>query len=259
MDDRRPRAAGLSAAAEIYDQPINLGDPDSSHALMLQMIRPGTRVLEFGCATGRMSELLRAQGSSVTGIEIDPACARLARQFADAVHEIDLDVERASQRLAGERFDVLVFGDVLEHLRDPETVLRDALKLLTPGGEVVVSIPNMAHADVRLSLLEGQVTYGDCGLLDRTHLRWFTRDSLELLLTEAGLEPVQWERTRRAVGATEIPYRREAIPQALRSWVAEQPEATTYQFVVRSRRRTALPAGTGSTATLVDWSRYPVA
>ncbi len=254
MTNLPARSSRRPAATLVYDQPIDLNAVNDSHAFMLKMIAPGSRVLEYGCATGRMTEIMRRMKCSVTGIEINPEAAKLARAHALAVHVIDLDAERVSQRLAGQTFDVLVFGDVLEHLRDPATVLRDALKLLAPDGSVVVSVPNMAHADVRLALLEGQVNYADWGLLDRTHLRWFTRDSLERFLSDAGLEVTEWRRTVRAVTESEVAYDREAVPKALLQWLARQPEVTTYQFVVQARRRRATaPALAGQTHS-ANWA-----
>ncbi len=239
MTNLPPRAQRRSKLGLIYDQPIDVKASNDSHALMLKMIPRDCRVLEYGCATGRMTEIMRDRGCAVTGIEINPEAAALARRYAEAVHVIDLDSERASQRLAGQSFDVLVFGDVLEHLRDPGIILKDALKLLSPSGSVVISVPNMAHGDLRLALLEGQVNYGDWGLLDRTHLRWFTRNSLEQMLADAGLEVLEWQRTVRGITESEIAYDRAAVPKALLQWLGQQPEATTYQFVVRAQRRRA--------------------
>lgn len=231
-------AAASTVRTLFYDQPINLDDSNDSHALMLRMIGEGHSVLEYGCATGRMSRVLQQMGCAVTGIEVDPTAAALARPYTETVEVIDLDHERASERLRDEAYDVIVFGDVLEHLRDPAAVLQDAVRLLAPDGRVVISLPNMAHADVRLALLAGSVPYGDCGLLDRTHLRWFTHDSLIELLASAGLEAFEWQRTVRAIGKTEVPYNQATVPEGLCDWLTQQPEATTYQFVVQARRTT---------------------
>ena len=104
---------------------------------------------------------------------------------------------------------------------------------LRPEGEVLLSIPNIAHADVRLALLRGNFDYQWCGLLDETHLRFFTRRSLTTFLHDCGLAPLTWDRTQRAVGETEIEW----VPiedEGLVEWVAGQPDADTYQFIVRA-------------------------
>ena len=220
----------------VYDHAVDPEAPNNSHAMMLRMVGRDCRVLEFGCATGGMTRALCAQGCTVVGVEIDASAAEAARRFAQAVHVCDLDRERISERLPGERFDVIIFGDVLEHLRDPQQSLTDAMQLLAADGRVVISVPNMAHGDVRLALLEGQVPYADLGLLDRTHRHWFTRDNLLSLLQACGLKVVEWQRTIQKITKSEVPYNRAAVPRGLLLWLGQQPEATTYQFVVTARR-----------------------
>ena len=237
----------------VYNHSVDASAQNNSHALMLGLIGHGQRVLEVGCATGGMTVALGAQGCTVVGIEIDPDAAEQARRHAESVHVVDLDGERLSARLPGERFDVIVFGDVLEHLRNPQATLADALQLLRAGGRVVISVPNMAHADVRLALLEGQVPYADLGLLDRTHRHWFTRDNLQALLKSCGLRATQWQRTVQPLGKTEIPFNREAVPWALRHWLKRQPEASTYQFIVQAQRAAEVPTAAELPAATARW------
>lgn len=237
----------------VYDHAVDPEAANNSHAMMLRMVGRDCRVLEFGCATGGMTRALRAQGCTVVGVEIDAEAAEGARRFAEAVHVCDLDRERISARLPGERFDVILFGDVLEHLRDPQLSLSDAMQLLAADGRVVISVPNMAHGDVRLALLEGQVPYADLGLLDRTHRHWFTRDNLLALLKACGLGVVDWQRTVKKITESEVPYQRAAVPKGLLLWLGQQPEATTYQFVVTARRG-AWPTGARLADASARWS-----
>jgi SAM-dependent methyltransferase len=96
------------------------------------------------------------------------------------------------------QFDVIVYGDILEHLRNPMEVFRGFNRSLRPGGLVIVSVPNLAHAWIRLSLLFGQFQYSDRGILDRTHLRFFTLRTFQEFLYDAGLD---WEE----IVATPVP------------------------------------------------------
>jgi SAM-dependent methyltransferase len=132
------------------------------------------------------------------------------------------------------QFDVVVFGDVLEHLRDPLLVLRQALPLLRPGGSVVLSIPNIGHGAVRLGLLKGQFEYRSLGLLDTTHLRFFTRESVLRLLDECGLIGIDVRRTTAGLFETELGIKPEDYDPALVQTVLDDPDATTYQFVIRA-------------------------
>jgi SAM-dependent methyltransferase len=162
-------------------------DPHSSHAVILRRLGDGRsrRALDVGAADGFLAELLTRQGWQVTALERDPAQAAKARGRCHDVIIADLD--EAAPRLEGV-FDVIVYGDVLEHLADPLPVLVALNRSLAPGGRVIVSVPNVAHLWVRLSLLLGRWEYADRGILDRTHVRFFTRRSFARLLGDAGLD-----------------------------------------------------------------------
>jgi SAM-dependent methyltransferase len=162
-------------------------DPHSSHAVILGRLGEGRgrRALDVGAADGFLAELLTRQGWQVTALERDPAQAAKARGRCHEVIVADLD--SAILHLEGV-FDAIVYGDVLEHLSDPLPVLVALNRSLAAGGRVIVSVPNVAHLWVRLSLLLGRWDYGDRGILDRTHLRFFTRRSFVRFLGDAGLD-----------------------------------------------------------------------
>ena len=134
--------------------------------------------------------------------------------------------------LAGEEFDVVLFADVLEHLKEPGDVLRRVRPFVAENGSVIASIPNVAHGSVRLALLSGEFRYRDWGLLDDTHLRFFTRASIQDLFEETGYVVTHWMRQRLDLGETEISVPN--VPDAVREWLASDPETTTYQFVLRA-------------------------
>jgi SAM-dependent methyltransferase len=208
--------------------------PESTHNLVLGLIPPGAHILEFGCATGYMSHVLASRlGCSVVGVELDAEAAQEAARHCERVlvgdaEELDLEAE-----LGGDRFDVILFADVLEHLREPATLLQRVRPLLAEGGVLVASIPNIAHASVRLALLAGSFRYGETGLLDRTHLRFFTREGIQDLFESSGYGIIQWLRRRLEIEESEILVPAE-IPAEARAWATDDTEATTYQFVVRA-------------------------
>lgn len=208
-------------------------NPASTHSKIVSLVPPATRVLEFGCATGYMSQVLKDRlGCTVVGIEIDPEAAALAEQHTERVIVGDAEKIDYAAELAGEEFDVVLFADVLEHLKEPADVLRRVRPFVAESGVVVASIPNIAHASVRLALLGGEFRYRESGLLDDTHLRFFTRASIQDLFEETGYAITHWLRQRLDVGETEIKVPQ--VPDAVREWLASDPEATTYQFVLRA-------------------------
>ena len=216
----------------IYDFTIDVAS-DSTHATVVRMVGRDKRVLELGPATGYMSEVLSANGCTVTGIEIDEQMAAEAAKHAERVVVGDLDTLDLAAELGDARFDVIVAADVLEHLKDPLAVLRRLRPLLAEEtGYFVVSLPNIAHGSVRLALMEGHFEYRDLGLLDRTHLRFFTRESIEEMFDEAELAIVEVRRQVLNVDASEVGYDSTSVPAETVVALNEDPDARTYQFVL---------------------------
>lgn len=174
-----------------YDFPVDIDNPSNAHGIQLRMLKDqGRRVLDIGCHSGLMGSMIKAKlNAEVVGLDFDPVALDHARARLDRVHDVDLESESWAEDLLskGERdFDVALFGDVLEHTSDPEFILRETRKLLKPQGKVIVSLPNVANLRVRLSLLRGNFEYADSGILDRTHLRFFTLESAHALLERSG-------------------------------------------------------------------------
>jgi 2-polyprenyl-3-methyl-5-hydroxy-6-metoxy-1,4-benzoquinol methylase len=221
-----------------YDTEID-EHSESSHGVMLRMIGRDTRVLEIGCSTGAMTKVLVGHGCSVVGIEFEPAAAEKAGEFAERVIVGDVETLDLGAELGDDRFDVVVFGDVLEHLRDPVSVVRKSSRVLADDGCVVMSVPNVAHGDVRLALLKGEFRYRPIGLLDATHLRFFTRDSLEELLHDSGFVPVAMHRLELGLFDSELELDRGDFDPELVAQIEAEPESSTYQFVVKAVPGTA--------------------
>ncbi|HEY3087544.1 MAG TPA: methyltransferase domain-containing protein [Jatrophihabitantaceae bacterium] len=218
-----------------YDIEVDLANRQgTSHALLVEMVGANKRVLDAGCDTGYLGEALGAFGNQTSGVEINPVTAEEARHKLARVAVGDLENTDLVEVFGRASFDVVVFGDVLEHLRDPLSVLRQARPLLASGGSVLISTPNIAHGDVRLALLNGQFNYTKLGILDETHTRFFTRTSLVDFLHDAGFVLVELRRTKAELFSTEVGVRAEDFDASVVEAVRADPEATTYQFVVRA-------------------------
>jgi len=165
-------------------------DPYSSHAIILARLGEGRGrcALDVGAADGFLAERLTARGWRVTAVEGDHELAGQARSKCAEV--VVADLEQPIPSLPGP-FDAVIFGDVLEHLSDPLSVLRAIAAHAAPRGIVIVSVPNVAHLWIRLSLLLGRFAYQDRGILDRSHLRFFTRRTFRALLAEAHLSVLE--------------------------------------------------------------------
>jgi 2-polyprenyl-3-methyl-5-hydroxy-6-metoxy-1,4-benzoquinol methylase len=178
----------MFAATEGY-----YADEDINHAVVriLRNARtpehgPGT-VLDIGCGRARLGAEIEKLGYRVTGIDNNPIAQTTARRRLAEVLDCNIiDFGRLGALLDGRRFDWLVTADVLEHLPDPLGALRCYRRFLQPHGRLVISLPNVAVWDNRLRLMCGHFDYADSGVLDRTHLRFFTFRTARRLLAEAG-------------------------------------------------------------------------
>ena len=160
--------------------------PGTTLGKMVTYVRPGQRVLDVGCGAGRLAKHLTAAGAKVVGIERQPEAAALARQHCTRVIEKDLDDLELLD--PNERFDVMIFADVLEHLVRPDALLKSLARNLADGGFVLVSLPNIAYYKIRWRLLRGRFEYEPFGIMDRSHLRFFTRDTALELLRDGGFQ-----------------------------------------------------------------------
>lgn len=217
-------------------------DPYSSHSVMLRWLGEGhgRTLLDVGAADGLLSRKLTARGWRVTGIECDPALAQAGEAHCERMIVANLDREIPQVETV---FDAIVYGDVLEHLADPQRVLTEIGRLLAPDGFVVISVPNVAHFVIRLSLLVGKFEYIDRGILDHTHLRFFTERSLRALVANAGLRIERFTATPAPLYQV-LPTRFHkpwlAATHAINGWIAHGvPRLMGYQFVVLARRKEA--------------------
>lgn len=214
-------------------------DPAESTAMIATMIPSGARVLDVGCGTGSVSRLIiDACGCTVLGLE--PDADRAAAASANGIEIVGAQlIEELISRLG--LFDVVLFADVLEHLVDPFEALRLAQKFLRVRGAVVASLPNIAHWTVRLNLLRGRFDYQPLGIMDATHLRWFTRRSLFRLFAQAGYSVVE---TKASAGMwMEVyqsrPWRwipRRVLRKVLQGAALVWPTLFGCQYVIRAER-----------------------
>jgi SAM-dependent methyltransferase len=212
------------------------------YALVADRLPEGCSVLELGCHTGSFGKVLSDRGHRFVGVEADPEAAGVARGRGLDVRQGDAERDGFLEELTGP-FDAVVLMDVLEHLRDPAALLRRLKFLLRAGGLLLVTGPNVAYWAVRKSLLFGHWDYADGGVMDRTHLRFFTAATWRALLERAGY-PV--ECVEPAEGMIPLESRLERLPGVRRlvgplrrSALRLLPGLFTVVYLLQARNGTA--------------------
>ena len=218
---------------------IEASETNSSWAFLCHKISESSDVLEFGPSYGYMTRYLKEEKlSRVTIVEYDAECANIASEFAEKT--IVADIERPSlwvSPLADDRFDFIVFGDVLEHLRDPKTTILEAIKFLRPGGCLLVSLPNVGHNSVLIDLFNGKFEYRKIGIMDETHLRFFTLDSAKKLIESTGMCVEHVDKVLVPEEETFIRSTIDDLPSMIRPFVRDRPDGQVYQYVLTAKLR----------------------
>ena len=185
--DAEPRNLDTSLSKDSTCSPYRFNSRGyGSHQAITELIRPGTSVLDIGCASGYlMTHLQNSKGCRCVGIEQSREAALVARNAGFRVLNDDA-LDGIANIAKTDRFDHIVFGDVLEHLVDPMAVLVASRSLLSPSGSVIVSLPNIVSLRARVTIALGIWRYHESGVFDKTHLRFFSVKTGRELLREAG-------------------------------------------------------------------------
>lgn len=174
-----------------YTTKVNLANKASSQTLVHDLVQKFAagltlNILDVGCSSGYLGETLKDVGHTVWGVDPDPDAALAANQVLDYCFQGT--VEDFFQHHQKQRFNIIIFADVLEHTLDPLNILQLCKAHLTEQGAIIASVPNVAHLSVRTMLLEGRWEYAELGILDRTHIKFFTRRTLIQLFSDAAYQ-----------------------------------------------------------------------
>ena len=204
----------------------------SSLSVLADLVRHGARVLDLGCGSGALGQYLsRNNGCTLDGVTYNEEEALLASPHYRRLEVADLEQADLPSLFSDQRYDYIVCADVLEHLSRPDRILTQCRELLASGGQLLISIPNAGYAGLIAELMQGEFRYREEGLLDRTHLRFFTRQSLLRFIGEQGWGVTALDTVERRLPDSEFASWFDTLPPALVDSLLAMPDALSYQFI----------------------------
>lgn len=226
-----------------YDFDLDL-NTNNTMKLINDMILPNTEILEFGCACGRLTKHLNMnKNCRVTIVEIDKDAGEEASKYAEEsyIGDIEGDIEKYiwSEKISS-KFDYIIFADVLEHLYYPEKVLKKCKEFLNENGSIIVSIPNIAHNSILIELINSRFNYQRTGLLDDTHIKFFTYESFKKMLDGIGLFKSKEFATYSKVGENEFNNSFNDVSKYIEKEFIKRPKGNVYQYVYEIKSDTCL-------------------
>jgi len=243
----------------IYERAQVIGRHDSL-ALIARQLKDGDRVLDLGMGAGSLARLVdRGRGIRFDGVTINPEEQNLAAPYYERTWIADLESVELSALTDVSTYDAVVCADVLEHLRQPAKILQACQRLLKRDGRLLISVPNVGYAGLIAELMEGEFRYRPEGLLDQTHLRFFTRRSLMRFLTECGWSVQSCQAVDLPVLASEFGPDFNLLPPPVAEYLQVLGDARTYQFVVSATRQTAQSSPGASELPPADTATEPLA
>lgn len=225
-----------------YDFELDM-KTQNSNSVILKGIKPETTVLEVGCAHGRMTKYLKETlKCTIDIIEIDTEAGRVAKQWARNAFIGEPNTGNSGniedpwmfpriKEFWDTEYDYIIFADVLEHLHEPAEVLESAKEVLKKEGSIWISIPNVAYNGIIIDLINDQFTYRETGLMDSTHLRWFTMKSLEKMVTKCGYKIATEHNLINFVRFSEFKDAYSKVPPQIASFLKFRPGGEVYQMV----------------------------
>ena len=221
----------------LYEGDVDTGRRNSLAALF-DLVPSGADVLDVGIGSGALGRRLSSErGCRVDGATISAEEAAHAAGFYRRIEVADLNCVGVDTLFEGQRYSVIICADILEHLLRPTAVLDACRRLLSDDGVLLLSIPNVTYVGLLGELLAGEFRYRVEGLLDHTHLRFFTRLSLLRMLREAEWYVDHIEPIRLELADSEFRVSFDGLPPAVQRYLLAIPDAVTYQFIVRAQPR----------------------
>ncbi len=214
--------------------------PYEAHRLVLERIKPNSKILDLGCARGYFAKELLKKNCRVWGVDSDKEAIEEAKKYYVEAQVADLDSISPGRSPFGHlpgvkdfKFDYILLLDVLEHLKNPEKLLKSFKKYLKNDGKIIISVPNIAFLSIRLALLRGKFDYQKTGIMDESHLHFYTKKTLIDLITKCGLRIIDFDTASGFSQITLIGKYLNRIPKYWQYKITKLfPTLLGYQFII---------------------------
>ena len=223
-----------------YKVNINVRNKNNSHTCIISLVDENSRVLDIGCACGDIGKYLHdSKNCEVFGVDCDEQSIKVAQDTGAYEKIFNIDISSSIDELGTlkEYFDFIILGDVLEHLRNPEETLVRLGELLKSDGILIVSLPNIAHGSVKINLLKNKFNYTKTGLLDHTHVRFFTKESIERLFDAAKLNIEKIEEVTAHFEGTVENASTKDLPKKILQFIENDMESHVYQYIIKASKK----------------------
>jgi len=223
----------ISDRAEVYKVGLNKDEKNDVRVIAYDYTVENSTVLDVGCACGDFGKLLSSKRCNVYGMEYDAGSIAIASSLGEynSIYQINLnDFNEEEYEGYFSYFDSIVALDILEHLLDPEQVLVFLTKLLKVDGSLIISLPNVAFCDIKLGILNDEFTYTDTGILDKTHIKFYTYKSIVEMMTRLGLEIEECKSKVAYFSQSNI-----KAPALIKRYIKQDPLSFVYQYVLKVR------------------------
>ena len=220
-----------------YNFELNLNDRNSL-SILVNRVKKNSIILEFGPANGRMTKYMKEQlNCKIYAVEIDEKSAQDASIYTEKILVDSIENNNWQKEFKNMKFDYIIFADVLEHLYYPEKVLEDVKDFLKENGSILISIPNIAHSSIIINLLKNEFNYSPTGLLDDTHIRFFTKKTFDKLIERRGLHINYETAVFLKPQNTEFKNSYDELPSQIAEFIQKLSFGEVYQIIYEVKKK----------------------
>lgn len=219
-----------------YNFKLDLGNRNSL-SVLISRVKQGSTVLEFGPANGRMTKYLKeVLNCKVYAVEFNKEAAKDAAQYTEKIVVDNIENYSWKKEFKDIQFDCITFADILEHLYYPERVMGGVRAFLKESGSILVSIPNVSHNSIIIDLLKNEFNYHPIGLLDSTHIRFFTKKTFDDLIRHNGYFIRYVSALYLRPEDTEFENSYDELPEEIANYLSKLNFGEAYQFVYEIKK-----------------------